>query len=175
MIEKLNYKIFFRELINSFRLKGFFRSFTPIIRERKTFPFTQVEYGKKDDNIKTKEQLKIWCTNDYLNMSHNQQVIDEMVSVINRVGTGSGGTRNISGTTPFHQNLENSLRHPPFCALSEQKLTDVSATLLCPAGISRLDQRLNAPHIMDSDCFGANESSNARMKRVGVCWLGILE
>ena len=109
MIEKLNYKIFFRDLINSFRLKGFFRSFTPILRERKTFPFTQVEYGKKDDSIKPKEQLKIWCTNDYLNMSHNQQVIDEMVSVINRVGTGSGGTRNISGTTPFHQNLENTL------------------------------------------------------------------
>ena len=42
-------------------------------------------------------------------MSHNQEVIDEMVSVIHRVGTGSGGTRNISGTTPFHQNLEKTL------------------------------------------------------------------
>jgi 5-aminolevulinate synthase len=108
-MKKLNYKIFFRELINAFRSKGFFRSFTPLIRERKTFPFTRVEYGKEVANTAPKDQLKIWCTNDYLNMSHNQQVIDEMVSVIQRVGTGSGGTRNISGTTPFHQNLESTL------------------------------------------------------------------
>jgi len=61
-------------------------------------------------NLKPHEgKLKIWCTNDYLNMSHNQEVVDEMVSVINKVGTGSGGTRNISGTTPYHQILEQSL------------------------------------------------------------------
>ena len=61
-------------------------------------------------NLKPDEgKLKIWCTNDYLNMSHNQEVVDEMVSVINKVGTGSGGTRNISGTTPYHQILEQSL------------------------------------------------------------------
>ena len=106
---KLNYKIFFRDLINSFRLNGFFRRFTPILRERESFPFTKVEYGKSRNNLKSNDQLKIWCTNDYLNMSHNQEVIDEMISVIHRVGTGSGGTRNISGTTPFHQNLETTL------------------------------------------------------------------
>jgi 5-aminolevulinate synthase len=108
-MEKLNYKIFFRDLIKSFRLKGFFRRFIPIVRERETFPFSKVSYG---DNVSLKpdeDKLKIWCTNDYLNMSHNQEVVDEMISVINKVGTGSGGTRNISGTTPYHQILEQSL------------------------------------------------------------------
>ena len=108
-MEKLNYKIFFRDLIKSFRLKGFFRRFTPIVRERESFPFSKVLHG---DNVNLKPdevKLKIWCTNDYLNMSHNQEVVDEMVSVINKVGTGSGGTRNISGTTPYHQILEQSL------------------------------------------------------------------
>ena len=108
-MEKLNYKTFFRDLIKSFRLKGFFRRFTPIVRERESFPFSKVSYG---DNVNLKPdegKLKIWCTNDYLNMSHNQEVVDEMVSVINKVGTGSGGTRNISGTTPYHQILEQSL------------------------------------------------------------------
>ena len=108
-MEKLNYKIFFRDLIKSFRLKGFFRRFTPIVRERESFPFSKVSYG---NNVKLQSyegDLKIWCTNDYLNMSHNQEVVDEMVSVINKVGTGSGGTRNISGTTPYHQILEQSL------------------------------------------------------------------
>ena len=108
-MEKLNYKTFFRDLIKSFRLNGFFRRFTPIVRERESFPFSKVSYG---DNVNLKPhegKLKIWCTNDYLNMSHNQEVVDEMVSVINKVGTGSGGTRNISGTTPYHQILEQSL------------------------------------------------------------------
>ncbi len=108
-MEKLNYKIFFRDLIKSFRLKGFFRRFTPIVRERESFPFSKVLYG---NNVKLQPhegELKIWCTNDYLNMSHNQEVVDEMVSVINKVGTGSGGTRNISGTTPYHQILEQAL------------------------------------------------------------------
>ena len=108
-MEKLNYKTFFRDLIKSFRLKGFFRRFTPIVRERESFPFSKVSHG---DNVNLKPdegKLKIWCTNDYLNMSHNQEVVDEMVSVINKVGTGSGGTRNISGTTPYHQILEQSL------------------------------------------------------------------
>ena len=108
-MEKLNYKIFFRDLIKSFRLKGFFRRFTPIVRERETFPFSKVSYGNSVNLQPNDGELKIWCTNDYLNMSHNQEVVDEMVSVINKVGTGSGGTRNISGTTPYHQNLERAL------------------------------------------------------------------
>ena len=37
----------------------------------------------------------IWCSNDYLNMSHNPRVIERMIEVIKEVGTGSGGTRNI--------------------------------------------------------------------------------
>ena len=108
-MEKLNYKIFFRDLIKSFRLKGFFRRFTPIVRERESFPFSKVSYGNNVRLQPYEGELKIWCTNDYLNMSHNQEVVDEMVSVINKVGTGSGGTRNISGTTPYHQILEQAL------------------------------------------------------------------
>ena len=109
-MKKLNYKIFFSDLVKAFRGDGFFRKFTPILRERSSFPFTKVEYGRsKSDNESGGSQLKIWCTNDYLNMSHDDDVIDEMVSVIHRVGTGSGGTRNISGTTPYHQRLEKTL------------------------------------------------------------------
>ncbi len=108
-MEKLNYKIFFRDLIKSFRLKGFFRRFTPIVRDRESFPFSKVSYGNSLNLQPYEGELKIWCTNDYMNMSHNQEVVDEMVSVIHKVGTGSGGTRNISGTTPYHQILEKAL------------------------------------------------------------------
>ncbi len=109
-MKKLNYKKFFSDLVKTFRGDGFFRKFTHILRERSSFPFTKVEYGRNERNKESGgSQLKIWCTNDYLNMSHNEDVIDEMVSVIRRVGTGSGGTRNISGTTPYHQRLEKTL------------------------------------------------------------------
>jgi len=77
-VKKLNYKIFFSDLVKAFRGDGFFRKFTPILRERSSFPFTKVEYGRnKSDNESGGSQLKIWCTNDYLNMSHDDDVIDE--------------------------------------------------------------------------------------------------
>jgi len=42
-------------------------------------------------------------------MSHNDEVVETMISTIKDVGTGSGGTRNISGTTSYHVGLEKKL------------------------------------------------------------------
>ena len=42
-------------------------------------------------------------------MSHHPAVIDRMIEIIKTVGTGSGGTRNISGSTPYHNQLESDL------------------------------------------------------------------
>jgi len=111
-MKKLNYKNYFNNKMNSFREEGFDRKFTPILRELESFPFSRVQYGRSQDlnhSHTSDNELKIWCTNDYLNMSHNKEVIEEMISVIRKVGSGSGGTRNISGTTPYHQGLEVAL------------------------------------------------------------------
>ena len=106
-MKKINYKTLLSATLDNFKSDGFYREFTPIIRQVESFPLTKVKFPAVKD--KPKADLKIWCTNDYLNMSHNNQVIETMVEVIREVGTGSGGTRNISGTTPFHQNLESDL------------------------------------------------------------------
>ena len=106
-MKKVNYKALLSTTLDNFKSDGFYRKFTPIIRQVESFPLTKIKFPTKKDQIKA--DLKIWCTNDYLNMSHNSKVIETMVEVIREVGTGSGGTRNISGTTPFHQNLENDL------------------------------------------------------------------
>ena len=106
-MKKINYKTLLSATLDNFKSDGFYREFTPIVRQVESFPLTKVKFPAEKD--KPKADLKIWCTNDYLNMSHNNQVIETMVEVIREVGTGSGGTRNISGTTPFHQNLESDL------------------------------------------------------------------
>ena len=106
-MNKDEYKNLLTESIEHFRSEGFYRKFTPILRKVESFPLTSLKFS--DNNQESSHELKIWCTNDYLNMSHNQIVIKEMIKVIKEVGTGSGGTRNISGTTPFHQNLEQTL------------------------------------------------------------------
>ena len=106
----MNYKQLLKEQLNSFRSKGYGRTFTSIYRYQETFPFTTIELpNQKPDNSKINSDTTIWCSNDYLNMSHNKDVVDEMIRVIKEVGTGSGGTRNISGTTPYHEKLEKKL------------------------------------------------------------------
>ena len=104
----INYKSHFEKILNKFRDDGFKRTFTPIIRDVVSFPFSKLDHGTDDKILSKKsESLQIWCTNDYLNMSHNSEVIEEMISVIRKVGTGSGGTRNISGTSPTIKTLKN--------------------------------------------------------------------
>jgi len=106
----LNYKNFFKSKVQSFKNEGYYRKFLPVKRSRSTFPYTQVEIVDNEKNtLHKKENIKIWCTNDYLNMSHNEEVIKTMISTIKEVGTGSGGTRNISGTSSYHVRLEKKL------------------------------------------------------------------
>ena len=106
----MNYKNFFETEVQNFKNEGFFRKFLPIKRSRTTFPVTQIQNETRSNKLNnSSKDVKIWCTNDYLNMSHNPDVIDTMISTIKEVGTGSGGTRNISGTTAFHVSLEEKI------------------------------------------------------------------
>ena len=106
----MNYKDLLRKQLFEFSSKGYNRTFTSIYRYQETFPFTRIDLpNEKVKNTTINPETTIWCSNDYLNMSHNQEVINRMIEVIKEVGTGSGGTRNISGTTPYHDRLEKKL------------------------------------------------------------------
>jgi 5-aminolevulinate synthase len=83
---------------------GHYRHFLSIDKSAESFP--HFHYLDEHGNKKTAVN---WCSNDYLCMSVHAEVIDELNRMARLSGVGSGGTRNISGTTLQHRELENAL------------------------------------------------------------------
>lgn len=96
-------KSIFQEVITSLKSQGKYRVFNDILRENGKFP-NAIWYGPYA--IKT---IVNWCSNDYLGMGQHKVVIDAMHTALDMTGTGSGGTRNIGGTSHYHVALEHEL------------------------------------------------------------------
>ena len=90
--------------INRLHEEGRYRTFIDIERRKGQFPhavWTQPNGEEKD--------ITVWCGNDYLGMGQNPVVLEAMHEALDAAGAGSGGTRNISGTTVYHKRLEAEL------------------------------------------------------------------
>jgi 5-aminolevulinate synthase len=79
--------------------------FNTVTRQVGMFPVAQ----RQETSSSTARQVTVWCSNDYLGMGQNTQVIAAMQHSLGTCGTGAGGTRNISGTTRYHVELEREL------------------------------------------------------------------
>jgi 5-aminolevulinate synthase len=93
----------FKRHIASLHTEGRYRVFADIVRQRGAFP-TAKAYGAKQ------KEVTVWCSNDYLGMGQHPVVLAAMHEAIDTAGAGSGGTRNISGTTHYHVELEEEIR-----------------------------------------------------------------
>ena len=99
----MDYKLFFNKELQKFKEQGLYRNFKEIDRPINKFPKAEESNGENTRDV------EVWCTNDYLNMSQHPEVINETVKTLLEIGTGSGGTRNISGTSSYHVSLEECL------------------------------------------------------------------
>ena len=84
--------------------EGRYRTFIDIERRNGNFPHAM---WRKPDG--TDQAITVWCGNDYLGMGQHPVVLNAMHEAIDATGAGSGGTRNISGTTVYHKRLEVEL------------------------------------------------------------------
>ncbi|HXC74843.1 MAG TPA: 5-aminolevulinate synthase [Sphingomicrobium sp.] len=99
----MDYNRIFEEAIGRLHDEGRYRVFIDILRTRGQYPNARCFGGNGP------KPITVWCSNDYLGMGQHPVVIAAMDEALHEVGAGSGGTRNISGNTHFHTELEAEL------------------------------------------------------------------
>ena len=92
------------EALDRLHAEGRYRTFIEIERSRGNFPNARwISEANQETSV------TVWCGNDYLGMGQNKVVLEAVQDALKNAGAGSGGTRNISGTTVYHKKLENEL------------------------------------------------------------------
>jgi 5-aminolevulinate synthase len=99
----MDYESQFSQALAQVKREGRYRVFADIVRRRGAFP--QATYH----TAQGERPITVWCSNDYLGMGQSPLVLAAMHAALDAAGAGSGGTRNISGTTHFHVELEREL------------------------------------------------------------------
>ena len=100
----MDYQAAFESAVRRVRAEGRYRVFADLMRYKGDFP--KARWRRPDGDVR---DVTVWCSNDYLGMGQVPCVVESMKSAIDEVGSGAGGTRNISGTTHYHVELEASL------------------------------------------------------------------
>jgi 5-aminolevulinate synthase len=100
----MNYDAALDVAIQRLHDEGRYRTFIDIERRKGAYPHA---VWRKPDG--SEADITVWCGNDYLGMGQHPEVLAAMHEALDATGAGSGGTRNISGTTVYHKRLEAEL------------------------------------------------------------------
>lgn len=100
----MDYAAAMDQAIDRLHAEGRYRTFIDIERRKGSFP--HAVWTRPDG---TEQDITVWCGNDYLGMGQHPVVLSAMHEALDATGAGSGGTRNISGTTVYHKRLEAEL------------------------------------------------------------------
>lgn len=96
------YETFFEDQIQKKKMDHSYRIFKKVNRMAQTFPSArEFSWGAKE--------ITVWCSNDYLGMSAHPTVTGAVHDAVDQLGVGAGGTRNISGNSTLHEELEDEL------------------------------------------------------------------
>ncbi|KAI0902434.1 tetrapyrrole biosynthesis, 5-aminolevulinic acid synthase [Annulohypoxylon nitens] len=98
---KFDYNDFYQKELDKKHKDKSYRYFNNINRLAKEFP--QAHGAKRE------ERVTVWCSNDYLGMGRNSQVLQQMHETLEEYGAGAGGTRNISGHNRHAVELEGTI------------------------------------------------------------------
>jgi 5-aminolevulinate synthase len=100
----MDYRKYFEDALNRLQAERRYRVFADLERDPAHYP-----YAKRHLANSAVEDVVVWCSNDYLGMALNPDVIAAMCEAANRHGVGAGGTRNIAGNNHPLVGLEAEL------------------------------------------------------------------
>lgn len=102
--DRVSYNDQLDQAISRLHDEGRYRTFIDIERHNGSFP-----HATRTRPDGSTQDVTVWCGNDYLGMGQHPVVLEAMHEALDATGAGSGGTRNISGTTVYHKRLEAEL------------------------------------------------------------------